>query len=360
MLVKILLATPSLLPEVGGPAYSVSAIHRYLKDSFSQVTTVTREGQGGEYVGPTRREQFIADFDIVHNFGTWTPFNHSISTAAYRSGVPQVFCPMGMLEPWSLEQKRLKKKAGWFIYQKRDIERSGAIHATSSLEAGNIRALGVQTPIAVIPHGIDIPAELPAHADDPQTGHLRTALFLSRLHPKKGLLELVEAWSLLRPAGWRAIIAGPDADDYGAVVADAIARHHLQECISMIGPVFGKEKANLFSSADLFVLPTHSENFGLVIPEALGYGVPVITTTGAPWRELQVTGSGWWIEPGVQTLVQALDEAFRLPLAELRAMGKRGRRLVEEEYGWHAIIQKHLKLYRWIAYRQSKPDFILE
>jgi len=356
---KILLATPSLLPEIGGPAYSVSAIHHYLKDCPIQATTVTKKGQGGEYAGLAGREQFIADFDIVHNFGTWSPFNHTISTAAYRSGVPQVFCPMGMLEPWSLGQKRLKKKAGWLLYQQRDIERSAAIHATSSLEAINLRALGLQIPIAVIPHGIDIPAELPVHADDSQIGHVRTALFLSRLHPKKGLLELIEAWSLLRPVGWQVIIAGPEANGYGAVVADAIARHRLQECISMVEPVFGEEKAKLYKLADLFVLPTHSENFGLVIPEALGYGVPVITTIGAPWGELQETGSGWWIEPGVQPLVLALDEAARLSSAELRAMGKRGRRLIEEKYGWQAIIQKHMELYQWIAYGQTRPNFIL-
>ncbi|MBI5430575.1 MAG: glycosyltransferase [Nitrosomonadales bacterium] len=357
---KILLATPSLMPEVGGPAYSVSAIHRYLNDNDCKVATLTRRGQGGEYAGLADMGKFIAEFDIVHNFGTWSPFNHGISTAAWRADVPQIFCPMGMLEPWALEQKKLKKKAGWLLYQRRDIERSAVIHATSGSEAGNIRALGVRTPIAIIPHGVDIPAALPARADDMQGDTVRTALFLSRLHPKKGLLELVEAWSLLRPAGWRVVIAGPDTDGYGAVVADAIVRHRLRGCISMIGPVFDEAKASLFASSDLFVLPTHSENFGLVIPEALGHGVPVITTTGAPWGELQETGSGWWIAPGVQALAQALDEAVGTPIAELRAMGKRGRLLVEERYGWQAIIQKHLELYRWVARGQTRPEFILE
>lgn len=356
---KILLATPSLLPEVGGPAYSVSSIHHYLNDNSCESTTITKKEKGGEYVGLAGCEKLIANFDIVHNFGTWTPFNHNISIAAYRAKVPQVFCPMGMLEPWSLEQKRLKKKAAWLLYQRRDIERSSVIHATSSLEANNIRALGLQAPIAIIPRGIDIPLSLPVRVDDLQSDPIRTVLFLSRLHPKKGLVELIEAWSLLRPVGWKVIIAGPDENGYGTVVADAIAHHNLQDCISMIGPVFGEEKANLFSLADLFVLPTHSENFGLVIPEALGYGVPVITTTGAPWGELQETGSGWWIEPGIQALVQVLDEAVKLSSVELRAMGKRGRLLVEEKYGWRSIIQKHIELYRWIATDQTKPDFFL-
>jgi glycosyltransferase involved in cell wall biosynthesis len=354
---KLLLATPSILPEAGGPAYVVPVIQRYLENNFCQVTTVTRKGQGGEYFGLAGCNKLVADFDVVHNFGAWSFFNHIVSSVSYRSGVPQVFSPMGMLGPWSFGQKILKKRGAWFLYQQRDVKRSAAVHATSSLEASNIRSLGVRTPIAVIPHGIDLPIRL---RDVSQNGHIRTALFLSRLHSGKGLIELVEAWSLLRPSGWRVVIAGPDVDGHGAVVAEVIARNRLQDCISMIGPIFGEAKANLFRSADLFVLPTHSENFGLVIPEALSYGVPVITTTGAPWRELLETGCGWWIELSVPALTNALDEAVRLSSVELQAMGKRGRLLVQEKFGWHAIIQKHLELYRWITCGQNKPEFILE
>lgn len=356
---KLLLATPSLLPEVGGPAYSVINIHKYLEEASLEVTSITVKDQRGDYDGFFPDNKFVSSFDLVHNFGTWTPFNHSVSAAAYRAGVPQIFCPMGMLEPWPLEQKRWKKKLGWLLYQQRDIERSAAIQATSIFEATNLRALGLTTPIAIIPHGIDLPEIMPERKEDSHDNCQRKALFLSRLHPKKGLLELLEAWALTRPEGWRLVIAGPDADGYGAVVAADIAHRNLQECVSIVGPVYGEKKARLFNNADLFVLPTHSENFGLVIPEALGYGVPVITTTGAPWGELTETDSGWWIEPGVQPLVQALDEAVKLPVVELQAMGKRGRQLVEEKYRWPAIIQKHIQLYQWVVTGQAKPDFIL-
>lgn len=357
---KILLAAPCILPEVGGPSYSVSSIFNNLLRISEQVSLVTKKDQGGEYVSAISRDKFISGFDVVHNFSVWSSFTHSISASANRKGVPQIFCPMGMLEPWSLEQKKLKKKIAWLLYQHKDIERSAAVHATSSLEAHNLRALGVQAPIAVIPHGIDIPINLPIRADDSSGGETRTALFLSRIHPKKGLLELVEVWALLRPKGWRLVIAGPDADGYAAVVSAAIARYHLQECVSMIGQVFGEEKARLFHNADLFVLPTHSENFGLVIPEALSYSVPVITTTGAPWGELLETGSGWWIELSVESLVQAVEEAVKLSRHELRAMGMRGRQLVNEKYGWETIIHKNMQLYHWIVSGRDTPDFILE
>ena len=352
---KILLSTPNLLPEAGGPAYSVPAIKRYLNECAHQAATMTQRKSGGDHV-LADLEKNVADYDVVHNFGTWTPFNHRISSAAYRAGIPQVFCPMGMLEPWALGQKRLKKKAAWLFYQRRDIERSAVIHATSSMEARNISALGIKVPIAILPRGIDVPAELSARPDEKK---IRTALFLSRLHPKKGVLELVEAWAALHPSGWRLTIAGPDGDGYGSVVLDAIERLNLKGSISMVGPVYGEEKARLYGEADLFILPTHSENFGLVIPEALSYGMPVITTTGAPWEELRETRSGLWIEPGVPTLVQALDDAVRLSSAELQAMGMRGRKLVEERYGWRALILKHIELYQWISQGGNKPDFVL-
>ena len=357
---RVFLATPSLLPEIGGPAYCVSAIHYYLVKQSCQVNTITRKAQCGMYVNLSEVERELKGYDIVHNFGTWTPFNHRVSTSAYRAGIPQVFCPMGMLEPWALGQKRLKKKIGWFLYQKKDIERSAAVHATSRFEADNLKALGIKSPIAIIPHGIDIPDEVPNYAGVSKKEREKTALFLSRLHPKKGLLELVEAWGVIRPDNWQLIIAGPDLDGYGTVVAEAVKQHSLQSTIRIVGPVFGKDKENLFSSSDLLILPTHSENFGLVVPEALGYGMPVITTTGAPWGELLETNSGWWIEPGVQPLISAMTEATNLSSHELQEMGLRGRKLVEVKYAWPSIIEKHIKLYRWICFGDEKPDFICQ
>ncbi len=358
---KILLATPSLLKEVGGPAYMVGPLDRFLRQAEIDSTTLTRPSQGGVMSLPTLwDDRVFGGADVIHNFGTWSPFNHRISVKARHAKTPQVFCPMGMLEPWSLAQKPLKKRLGWMMYQRHDVECSSAVHATAQSEAENLRALGIKAPIALIPHGIDLPTDVPARQPLQRDFNEKTILFLSRIHPKKGLLELVQACARLKTRNWKVIIAGPDTDGYQAVIEKAVSSVQLQDKFNFVGPVYGEQKSALFAQADIFVLPTHSENFGLVIAEALAHEVPVITTTGAPWAELNETGCGWWIPTGATALETTLVEAISMPSATLAEMGVRGRTLVEERYTWPAIIQKHIALYEWLIGSGQRPDFIFD
>lgn len=358
---RILLATPSLLKEVGGPASMINPLDHFLRQAEVDSITLTQASHGGAMSLPARWDaRVFGGADVVHNFGTWSPFNHRISLKARQSKIPQVFCPMGMLEPWSLNQKPLKKKLGWALYQRHDIECSSVVHATAQSEAENLRALGIKAPIALIPHGIDLPTEVPARQPLQRGSSEKTILFLSRIHPKKGLLELVQACASLKNRNWKVIIAGPDTDGYQAVIEKAVSGAQLQGKFSFVGPVYGEQKSALFAEADIFVLPTHSENFGLVIAEALAHEVPVITTTGAPWAELNEAGCGWWVPTGATALETTLVEAISMPSATLAEMGVRGRALVEERYTWPAIIQKHIALYEWLIGSGQRPDFIFD
>jgi glycosyltransferase involved in cell wall biosynthesis len=352
---EITLATPSLLPNVGGPAYSVAAIGKNLSLVGEPPVFLTRVRDRSATSSPPAVLSRLAASDIVHNFGVWTPFNHLISVVSRRLGRPLVACPMGMLEPWCLAHKPLRKRIALTAYQRRDLDRSAVIHSTAVSESQNLRALGLQAPIVVIPHGVDLPEQVPARPQR-EVGSERTVLFLSRVHEKKGLLELVEAWARIRPDKWRVVIAGPDDGGHRAKVEASIRAHKLDSSFSFVGPVAGEAKRRLFSDADLFVLPTYSENFGIVVPEALAYGLPVLTTTGAPWGELLETNSGWWIEPGVQPLVTALEQALRTPSEELQQMGARGRAMVTARYSWRTIIELHLELYKWLLYGGRAPQ----
>ena len=259
---------------------------------------------------------------LVHSHGVWHPANHWAAQAARAWGVPLIIHPRGMLEPWALGQKPLKKRLALALFQRRDLESARAFVATSEMECEGLRRFGLKQPVAVIPNGVDFDD---AAASDlggarRQDGE-RIALFLSRVHPKKGVLELVQAWGQVAPAGWRLRIAGPDEGGHWGQVERLVRQLGLGARVEYLGPVEGARKAALYREADLFVLPTFSENFGVVVAEALAHGLPVITTRGAPWADLETYGCGWWIEVGVEPLVVALREAMALTR---RAAGRDG------------------------------------
>ena len=145
--------------------------------------------------------------DVLHDHGFWLPSNHYIAEAIRQYRIPLMIQPRGMLEPWAMNHKAWKKRLAWNLYQRRDLESAAVLHATAEQEAESFRQLGLRPPIAIIPNG----ADLPEWRDRAYPkGTPRTMLFLSRIHQKKGLLELVQAWKTIKPSGWKMIIAGPD------------------------------------------------------------------------------------------------------------------------------------------------------
>src|SRR5258707_9941459 len=151
---------------------------------------------------------------------------------------------------------------------------------------------------------------------------------------------MIEAWNRVRPQGWELLIAGPDEGGHFAEVRAKVRACGLAERITFAGEVWGEAKIKLYCESELFVLPSFSENFGLVIAEALGCGVPVITTRATPWAELEQRDCGRWIEVGIEPLVRALRQAVSLPPETLRQMGRRGRELITANYGWAPLAKK--------------------
>lgn len=292
---------------------------------------------------------------IMHDNGMWLPSNHSTASIAKQLGIPLVIHPHGMLEKSALEVRSWKKSLAWCLYQRRDLEIAAMFVATSYQEAATIREKGFPQPIAVLPIGVDLPSLEP----QTQNRQVRQALFLSRIHPIKGLTDLVDAWAKVRPPNWKMVIAGPDEENHRSEIERAVANLGLSDSFIFKGPVYGKLKADLFNESDLFVLPSKSENFGLVIAEALSYGIPVITTDRTPWESLVSKQCGWWVEKTVDALAEAISDATSLSDAERKKMGSRGRDFVESEFSWPMVADKMIMAYEWVLGKSPKPKFII-
>ncbi|MBI5663322.1 MAG: glycosyltransferase [Ignavibacterium album] len=298
-------------------------------------------------------------FDIYHGNGLWQMPVHFMAKEARKKNKLYIITLHGMLRPWALEQSKIKKKIALLLYQNMDIKSASCLHATSKLEAYEIRRLGINNPIAIIPNGINI-VDYPVRIDSIPKSE-KTILYLSRIFSHKGLEFLIEAWSLIQKSNrrdWRLVIAGNGDSKYINQLNHLISKKKLEGEIIFEGPKYGLDKIITYQQADLFVLPTLGENFGMVVAEALASGLPVITTKGAPWEELIIHKAGWWIDIGVEPLVRALIEAMSLSDDERKQMGLNGRKLVEENYSIESVAQKMIRLYEWILYKKEMPEFV--
>lgn len=330
-------------------------------------------------------------YDVIHFHGLWSPWLHSIakkvralrrlsrsivspspsSSVLVSSTRPPtlVWSPHGMLQKWALKNKFWKKLPALALYQWRDLSSADLLHATALSEVDDIRRLGFRNKVVVAPLGVRIRVV----KGGCEQRDVKTLLFVSRVQRKKGLPNLIEAWGRLskvvlkdegghrnqRPMtdGWQVRIVGPDEDNHVSELKAQCDRlglnyedltHHCSTSHSTFdvvfaGPKYGEDLVSEYTNADLFVLPTHSENFGSVVVEALAHGVPVITTKEAPWEELEEFKCGWWIVDDVDKLTEALSEAIRS--GDLREMGARGRKLVESRYTWSAVCDKMIQGY---------------
>jgi glycosyltransferase involved in cell wall biosynthesis len=262
-----------------------------------------------------------------------------------------------MLDPWARDRSRLKKKLVRYWFENAHLFGASCLRATAEMEAEHFRSFGLRNPIAIVPNGVEVPDILPPKAADGR----RRLLFLSRVHPKKGLPLLLHAWARIEPKRpeWELVIAGPDEVGHTAEIK-ALARNLGLKQVLWRDAVNGAEKSILYRSADAFILPTHAENFGLVIAEALAHEVPVITTRNAPWQGLTEQGCGWWIPLDEAHLFAAMAEATSQPRSALHEMGVRGRKWMQRDFGWDGVAEEMQSVYDWVVGVSPRPECVYD
>lgn len=362
---KILTYITSIDLSGGGPSRSVPMLVKGLAGLGADVTLMTQrsEDMNTHALDGTTAKLHIIDsfnkeeieafvrkekFEIVQLQSMWDLRYHKIVKICRRLNIPYVETPRGMLEPWSLAQKKWKKKLALWLYQMSDLNHAACIYTTAEDEAKNVKALGVKAPCVVIPNGIEIDSYWCRTSID---GVKKQVLFLSRIHVKKGIELLLEAWSRIIAdfPNWTLMIVGNGEPIYIESLRAVADRIGLGKSVTISDPVFGAAKVKLYQSSALFVLPSYSENFGMVIAEAMSCGVPVITTKYCPWEILHETQTGWCIDLSVDNLTDTLRQAMSIETSMLYEMGQRASLLVRENFDYRSVAKKTLGLYKSIV-----------
>ena len=372
---KILTFISSLDINAGGPSRSVPILVKGLAELGMDVTlmTIYSENMNVHALEGTTAKlkllepsfsrseiaQYLKDekFHLIQIQSMWDLPYHKVMVEARRLGIPYIVTPRGMLEPWSLLQKKWKKKLAWWLYQRNDVQKSVCVFTTAKMEAEHVSNLGITTYKAVIPNGIETDSYPCKTSIDVVKKQL---LFLSRVHVKKGIEILFDAWKRIHSefAEWQLLVVGNGEAEYIQSLENKVECLGLKDSIKILPPVFGNDKIRLYQESALFCLPSFSENFGMVIAEAMSRGTPVITTTNCPWDILNETNTGWCVDLSVDNLEYALREALSMNPTELYDMGQKASKLIRDNFDYRSVARKTLCLYEWLLGGGNKPEFV--
>lgn len=293
---------------------------------------------------------------VVHIHGMWTIFLAMAAFLCIFKRIRYIVSPHGCLEPWALNHKKTKKKLAMILYQKQILDNASCLVVNSRLELLNAQKLKLNVPIAIIQNAISVIPDLRKKSFK----NPKTLLFFSRIHEKKGVDYLLKAWSICDTKNWKLKIVGPGNIKYVTKLKKLIKDLNISKKVELRhGFVSNKIKQEIFTSAHGFVLPTRSENFGIVVVEALSNQLPVITTQEAPWEELSEFKCGWWIPANVRGVALAIQEIINTPSTDLKKMGIRGYNLAKKNYTWDSKGKQGHDLYYWLLDKKiNKPVFI--
>jgi glycosyltransferase involved in cell wall biosynthesis len=302
--------------------------------------------------------------DLLHVHGLWRAPNR----LAFRlqRQLPVVLAPHGMLDPWAFAQHRRRKTLLWWAYERRSLQRAGAIQALCRAEAQALRTLGLTSPIALIPNGVALPnlsgeglASLPptCWAEAIPAGE-HVLLFLGRFHHKKGIQPLLQAWQSVateaaRTGWWLALVGYGDNDQ----LQHQLDAHPVPRTVAC-GPVFGADKQAVLAAASAFVLPSYSEGLPMAALEAMAHQLPCLLSSACNLPEASRAGAALSAEPDSAALAASLRQLFALSPSDRAAMGAAGKDLVQERFSWPVVAEQTRELYGWILRGGERPGFV--
>ena len=334
--------------------------------AIARALTNDRSGFGFSPALKTLARERAARADVLHSHGLWMWSDYLAAHSARAAGKPHVISPHGMLEPWALANSARKKAVMRRLFQDRALRDARALHALCAAERDEMRALGLTNSIAIIPNGVNLSdfANLPDAAEFearfPAIKNRRVLLFMARLHPKKGLLPLLEAWRAVADNAWILVIAGPDEGGHRAVLEAAVAQFGVEQSVVFTGMLDGALKRAALARADAFVLPSHSEGFSIAILEAMACRLPVLLTPRCHFPDAVKAGAALEAPPQSAQFGEQLRILLEMSEAQRAQMGARGYDLVAQSYSWSRVAATWKRLYRWCCEGGASPDFIDE
>ncbi|HOE65796.1 MAG TPA: glycosyltransferase [Candidatus Hydrogenedentes bacterium] len=305
-------------------------------------------------------------FDVVHYHSLWMWPGYQCRRMAQAARIPLVITPHGMLEPWALKRSHWKKEIARRLFEDANLRSAACLHALCANEYESFRGFGLTNPVAVVPNGIDLtefdclPAAESITDRFPELRERRLALFLSRIHPKKGLPHLIEAWASLKNdfAEWTLLVVGPDQVGHTAAMKALAHAMGVQDRICFAGPLYGADRLAAMSAADFFVLPSFSEGFSMALLEAAACRLPLLLTPQCNFPEIVDAGGGIEVQPAAPDTARGLRDMMRLSEEERQSMGHKARRLVEDKYTWSSIAAEMDAVYTWLLGAGPMPGCV--
>jgi glycosyltransferase involved in cell wall biosynthesis len=313
------------------------------------------------------KQLILNDPSLIHLHGLWAYTSSAVRHYAKKHKKPVLISPHGMLDPWAIKNSFLKKKLAGFFYENKNLRNAFCIHSLSNFETKSIRNYGLTNKICQIPNGVDIPLQHLSYEEPPWFKLIpkgrKILLFLGRIHPKKGIHFLIEAWKIIsgkkKGDDWVLVIAGWDQNEYEDFLKKQVVEYNLQKDVFFVGPQFNDLKYSSFFYSDAFILPSLSEGIPMAVLESWAYKLPVIMTAECNIPLGFSNFAAIEIRPDSQNIANALISFFQMNEWDRKKMGKNGFSLVSEKYAWDKVSSEMKLVYDWILGGGPEPNSII-